>query len=1052
MHNPYYTYISKVLQASGLLGLMLCMAFLLPNSALGQGFDVTGQVVDRDTNEPIPGANIVEVGTQTGTVTDQNGEFSFTASEGDVQIRVSFIGFEPQVINLDGRSNITIALSMMVGQLDDLVVTAFGVPRERKSLGYAIQDIQGDALLESREVNLANAFTGKVSGLQVIRSSTGPAGSSQIVLRGHSSLTGDNQPLIVVDGVPINNFTGPDNSDYWSPSLDMGSGIGDINTEDIESVSVLKGASAAALYGARAGNGVILITTKSGQSRPGLGMTFSSSIGYEEIFTNPEMQTTFGQGTENSFNNESNTSWGPRITGQTVENWDGSQVQLSSFDNVRNYFGTGVSQNYSLSFQQGFENASIYTSVTRRNEESMIPGTSLTRTNLSTRAVSNFGTDNNWSIDAKVQYLNAEANNRPLLGHNQSNPYFTMYRLPVSMDIRQFSPSTDENGNMIWYGGSSQLNPHWTADYNLNSDTRDRFILQATLSHQFADWIGAEISAGSDLYTTNTERRMYAGGPLAPNGQFSMGKETFFEHNFSYLISANQDNIIDRLGVSGSFGGNVMMQEREGISGNAGQLEVPNLFALNNSTTNPSVNEFLVQQRILSLYGMLEFNWDNYFYLEGTLRNDWASTLSIDNRSFMYPSVSASFVVTDFMNSMDMSHPSWITFARIRASVAQVGNALEPYQLFNTFAIGNDPLGNTTADGRNTLFNPNVQSELITSREAGFDLRLFDNRLGIDFTWYQSNSTNQLIPIPMDPLSGFSARLINAGDIENKGVELMLNASWIESALGFQWNTQFNFSTNRNRIIKLHEDIEFYSLGGFETLSIRAETGKRFGEIYGTGFMRVEDESSQYYGQKIVDSNGFLLSEPNVRLGNQQADALFGVTNNFGYKGLSLSFMVDARLGGEIFSQTNQQMQLMGTAAVTAPGGERENIVVDGVVDNGDGTFSPNTTAITQQQYWTTIAGSGGNLGINEANIYDATNIRLRYVALNYSLPARVLENLPVQNVRIGATVNNVWMIRSHLNGYDPESVFATGTNALGFENAAPPTSRSFLFNLTISY
>lgn len=1051
MLSPYNNFLRWLIKAFGLLSLVFCLAFSVTDPVMAQGFEVTGQVVDGETDEPIPGANILEVGTQTGTVTNIDGEFNFTVSGPNVQLRLSFVGFEPQIIDLNGRSNVTIEMQDMVGQLEDVVVTAFGVPRERKSLGYAIQDIQGDQLLESRETNLANTFTGKVSGLQVIRSSTGPAGSSQIVLRGHSSLTGDNQPLIVVDGIPINNFTGPDNSDYWSPSLDMGNGLGDINTQDIENVSVLKGASAAALYGARAGNGVILITTKSGESRPGLGITFSTSVGFENIFANPEMQNSFSQGTEKSYNNESNTSWGPKIAGQTVENWDGSQVQMDSYDNIGNFFETGVSQDYNLSFQQGFENASLYTSVTRRNENSMIPGTELTRTNLTTRATSNFGADDRWSIDAKVQYSNSEANNRPLLGHNQSNPYFTMYRLPVSMDIREFDPAVNENGNMIWYGGSMQLNPHWTVDNNLNKDTRDRFILQATLSHQFAEWIGAELTAGSDIFTTNTERRMYAGGPLAPNGQFSMGKDTFHEHNFSYLITAGQDNIVDRLGISGNLGGNVMMQQSEGISSNAGQLEVPNLFALNNSTTNPSVGEYFSEKRILSLYGMVEFNWDNYFYLEGTLRNDWASTLSDDNRSFMYPSLSASLVLTDMFSSMEMSLPTWLTFMRIRGSVAQVGNALDPYQLYNTYSIGNDPLGNTTADGRNTLYNPNVQSELITSKEVGIDFRLFDNRLGFDFTWYQSNSTNQLLPIPMDPLSGFNSRLVNAGDIENKGVELMVDADLVRSRLGFQWNTQINFSTNRNRIIKLHEDVEFYSLGGFDNLSIRAETGKLFGQIYGSGFRRVEDESSPFFGKKVVDSNGFPLAEQNVLLGNQQASALLGVTNTFGYKGLSLSFLVDARIGGEIFSQTNQQMQLMGTAKVTAPGGERENIVVEGVVQNEDGSYSPNTTEITQEQYWTTLAGTG-NLGINEANVYDATNIRLRYISMNYNLPDRFLENIPVQGVRVGATVNNVWMIESHLNGYDPESVFATGTNALGFENAAPPTSRSFLFNLTVSY
>lgn len=1050
MNNHYYHLTMNVLKAFGRVGLVLCMAIVLTQSAVAQSFQLSGVILDSETNEPIPGANVVEVGTQAGTASNPDGEFSLSLSGSDVQIRITYIGYQPVVLDVSGRSNITVRLDQLIGELDDVVVTAFGIPRERKSLGYAIQDIQGDALLESRETNIANAFTGKVSGLQVIRSSSGPAGSSKIVLRGNSSLTGDNQPLIVVDGIPINNFVGADNNDYWNPSLDMGNGLSDINSEDIENISVLKGASAAALYGARAGNGVVLITTKSGQSRPGLGVTFSTSLGIENIFTNPEMQNTYGQGSTNVYNHESNLSWGPRINGQSVENWDGSQVQMASYDNVGSFFDRGVSQNYNLSFQQGFENTSVFTSFTRRNENSMIPGTELTRTNFLTRAISNFGYDNSWSVDAKVQYLNSLAENRPLLGHNPANPYFTMYRLPVSMDIRQFNPSVDANGSMIWYGGSSQMNPYWMAENNLNQDSRDRFILQATLRNQINDWLGAEITGGSDLYTTNTEARMYAGGPMAANGQFSMGKNTFFEHNFNFLLTASQDNIVDRLGLVSNFGGNVMMRESEGIHSSAGNLEVPNLFALNNSETNPTVGEYFNQKRILSLYGTLQFNWDSYLFLEGTLRNDWVSTLSTDNRSFMYPSVNLSFVPTDMLQSLNRSVPQWLTMVRLRASIAQVGNALEPYQLYNTYSIGNDPLGNTTADAGNTLFNPDVRSELITSRELGFDVRLFDNRVGFDFTWYQSNSTNQLLPIPMDPLSGYTARLVNAGDIENKGVEVMLTADILESTQGFQWNTQFNFSTNRNRIIELHEGVNFYSLGGFDDLTIRAEKGELFGEMYGSGFLRVNDESSEHYGKIIVDSNGFPLVEQNIRLGNQQPKALMGLTNTFSYKGVNLSFLIDARLGGEIFSQTNQQMQFMGTADVTAPGGERNNLVVDGVVEN-NGSFSANTTEITQQQYWEVVAGSG-NLGINEANIYDATNIRLRYISLNYSLPTRMLENTPIQGVQVGATVNNVWLIQSHLNGIDPESVFATGTNAVGFENAAPPTSRSFLFNLSISY
>ncbi len=1028
----------------------LALGFWVTN-IYAQDISVRGVVTSEADDMTLPGVTVVVKGTSIGTTTDIDGVYTLSVPAGSV-LQFSFLGMTTTEITVDQAGTYNVSMRYDFMELDEIVVTALGIKRDRKSLGYAVQDLTGDALLESREPNLANSLTGKVSGLQVIRSSTGPAGSSQIILRGHSSLTGDNQPLIIVDGMPLRNFTGAENTDYWNPSLDMGSGIADINPEDIESISVLKGASAAALYGSRAGNGVILITTKSGQERPGLGITFSSSTGIETIFTNPEMQTNFGQGSDFTFDNLSNFSWGPEITGQSVENFDGTTMNLSAYDNVANFFDVGINQNYNLSFQQEINATSVYTSLTRRNDQSMIPGTELTRTNLLSRAVSTFGADNNWVIDAKVQYMNAVAKNRPLLGNNPNNPYFTMYRLPVSMDIRQFEKATDDNGNMYWYGGSSQLNPYWTQRYNLNEDTRDRFLLHASLSHDINDWLSAEISAGSDIYTTKTENRVYAGSPMAANGMFSMGKETFFENNFSYLISASKDNLIDRLGVAANFGGNVMMQEMSGLWSNAGELEVPNLFALNNSSSNPSISEGFFQKRILSLYGTLQFNWDDYLFIDGTLRNDWSSTLHPDNQSFMYPSVSVSYAFSEMFERMNNALPAWFTFGRLRASIAQVGNSLNPYELYNFYTIGNDPLGVTTANVGNVLFNPEVKNELITSREAGFDLRFFNNRLGVDFTWYQTNATNQLINLPMDPLSGYRFRKINAGDIENTGVELMLNGRIIQSRQGFAWNAQFNYSANKNTIKELADDITLYRIGGFDNLAIYAEAGSLYGEIYGTGYLRVDDESSPHFGKIIVNANGFPLMDPeSKKLGNQQATALLGLTNTFAYKGLSLSFLFDARIGGEIFSVTNQQMQFMGTAAVTAPDGRRDDIIFDGVVENGDGTYNQNTTEITAEQYWAVVAGTG-NLGIIEANIYDATNARLRYINLNYDLPRNWFSNMPVQNVRVGATVNNVWLITSHMNGVDPESVFATGTNALGFENSAPPTSRTFLFNLSVSF
>ncbi len=1010
---------------------------------------ISGRVTDND-GEPVPGVNISIIGTTTGTITDMDGNYILNAP-GDATLMFSFIGFANQQIAIGGRTTINVQLVPETFGLDEVVVTALNIPRERKSLGYSMQQVGGDAILESREANVANSLSGKVSGLQVIKSSTGPAGSSKIVLRGNSSLTGDNQPLIVVDGIPIDNFTGASNNDYWNPSVDMGNGLGDINPEDIESMSVLKGASAAALYGSRAGNGVILITTKSGKKREGLGITVSSTLGVETIFTNPDMQMSYGQGSQGVYDDRSTASWGPKITGQTITKWDGSSAPMRAYDNVDSYFDTGISQDYNVSFQQKYENTSVYTSFTHKDDQSMIPGADLNRTNMMARAVSSFGASKKWTLDTKVQYVNTKAQNRPLLGVNPSNSYYTMYLLPVSLDIRDFSTPVDNNGNMIWYGGGSQINPYWMAKYNLNKDQRDRFIMHGSLKYDFTNWLNAEIRGGSDRFTTNTEGKQYGGSPLTATGRYSLGKEVFYENNFSAQLTATKDNILWNLGGAVMLGGNLMKQESSGLSGSSGELEVPNLFSLNNGKDKPGVSESFSEKKINSVYGSLQLNYNSYLYLDGTFRNDWSSTLSKANRSFFYPSLSASYIFTDMLKNMDKSLPYWLTFGKLRASWAQVGNDLPPYQLYNTFEISKDPVGTTSAGTGKVLFDSNVRSELITSWEVGAELRLFNNRLGFDFAWYKSNATRQLIDLPMDPLSGYSSRKINAGDIQNKGIELMANARILNKPSGLNWDLHLNYSVNDNTVKELADDVDSYALGGYDNVKILAEAGGRYGEIYGTTFRRVTDESSPYFGKMLLDGNGFpQMGSDLQKLGNQQPDAMVGLINSFSYKGLNLSFQIDGQFGGEIFSGTNQAMQLAGTAGVTAPGGERNDMVVDGVVISGTG-YAENTQSITTQQYWEVLAGSS-NVGIVEANVYDATNIRLRNIQLNYNLPDRFFTNTPLQRVKIGFTVNNVWLITSHLNGVDPESVYATGTNAVGFENAAPPTSRTYLFNLTLGF
>ncbi|MEJ7560628.1 MAG: SusC/RagA family TonB-linked outer membrane protein [Pedobacter sp.] len=1010
---------------------------------------VTGTVTD-NSGLPIPGVSVIERGTKNGTLTDVNGKYTITAAPGAI-LTFTYVGLAVKEATIGEAATINIVLQDDANTLGEVVVTALGIRREKKSLGYSVQEVKGQTLVEAREPNLVNTLSGKVAGLQVTRSSNGPMGSSRITLRGNNSLTGNNQPLVVVDGVPVSNFTGADNNDFNNPNPDYGNGLADINPEDIENVSVLKGPTAAALYGSRAGNGVILITTKSGTAQAGLGINFSTSVGIETIFTGPDMQNEFGQGSNGVFAALDGTSWGPRIEGQSLPKWNGVSSPLAAYDNVQNYFNRGTSLNQSISFQRQFKSTSVYTSYNRSDDASIIPGAKLTRNNLTARGVTKFGADDRWTTDTKVQYSNTKANNRPIGGNRTENSFGTLYTMPRSLDIRDFSAATNDQGNMLWYGSSSQINPYWNQEYNRNQDDRDRFLMSGSLKYQFNSWLNAEIRGGADIYTTNYENLTYAGSPIVRNGRYSEGKRTFTETNYSTLFTATKDNLFGKVGGAATLGGNLMSQRMDYLSASSGEFNVPNFFAINNGVNAPTVDQQGDRKKINSVYGSIQANYDQYFFLEGTMRNDWSSSLSRENRSYFYPSVSTSLVFSEMIVKNGGTLPAWMSFGKVRASYAQVGNDLPAYQLYNAYNVGKDPNGGTTASRGRIYFDPTVRSELIKSFEVGAEMRFFDSRLGFDVAYYKSNATRQLIDIPLDPLSGYSSRKINAGDIENKGFEATVNAGILTSEKGLNWNLSANYSANINTVNAITDGITLYGLGGYDNVQIYAETGKKYGEIYGSKYLRVEDSSSPYNGQLILDANGFpRLGQQGVRLGNQQATGLLGVTNSFAYKGIGLSFLVDARFGGQIFSASNAIMQENGTAAITAPNGQREAFVVPGVRQVATG-YEVNTTAVSPQLYWAQVH-SFGNLGISEENIYDATNIRLRNVQLSYSLPKSLLAKSPVQRAKLGFTVNNVWLISGDMNGIDPESVYNTATNATGFESLSSPTTRTYLFNLTIGF
>ena len=1019
-----------------------------------QNAKVTGTV--EDALGPVAGASVVIKGTTNGTMTDMDGNFTLDGVKNGDIIQISFIGYATQEIPYAGQASLSVHLEEDTQKLDEVVVTALGMKRDKKALGYAMQELKGDELLSSREPNLANSLSGKVSGLQIVRSSNGVGGSSKIVLRGNSSLTGSNQPLIVVDGTPMDNFTGGVDDVWGNSGADMGNGLSDINPEDIESMTVLKGASAAALYGSRAGNGVILITTKSGRKNEGLGITVNAGITVESIFLKPDMQNSFGQGSVGVYDNQSRLSWGPKAEGQTVTDWLGRQVPLQTYDNIDAFFHTGTSFNEGVSFQQNINGTSVFASINRSDDAGITPESKLNKTNVTLRATTFLDKTEKWKVDAKVNYINMNAHNRPIQGVNPSNAFNTIYGLPRSLNVKEFKSSVDEEGNMIWWDASKnpQENPYWVTKYRQNNDTRNRLLGNVSLKYAPTNWFDIELRGGTDYYTTTKNEKVYAGGNTSPRGLYNEGSETFYENNYSFLATARKDNLLDRLGGFVTFGGNLMMQQRTKMNASAGELLVPDLFSLNNGINKPTVTSELIRRKMNSLYGSLQLNWDGYLFLDVTARNDWSSTMSKDNRSYFYPSVSLSGVISDMLPKIGGNMPEWFTFAKVRASYAEVGNDLDPYQLYNNYTVGKDENGNTTAAPGQILFDSSVRSELIKSWEAGLDVRFLQNRLGLDFAWYKTNATRQLLNLPLDPFAGYSSRKVNAGNIQNEGLEISLNGAIFQSpdVQGFNWNATAQFSLNRNKIIDLYPGVTLYDIKTLDAIQIVAAQGSYYGDIYGQTFLRVTDKDSPHYGKVIVGDDGLpLISAEKSKVGNQSPDWMLGLTNSFSYKGFNLSFLVDFRIGGDIYSATASNLFVRGNAAGTVVNGERQDFVVPNTVVRKDGGYVENNVPVTHQNYWERI-GSTGNYGLPEVFTYDATNIRLRNITLGYTFNRAMLKKTPFLRLNLSATCNNVWMIHYNLPGIDPESVSATNTNATGFENGAAPTSRSFTFNVTVGF
>ena len=1022
--------------------------FLSLSSVLFAQKTVTGNV-SAAQDGPLPGATIIVKGSDnTGTLTDFDGNFSVSASIGDVLI-VSYVGFASQEVSIANDSTLSIVLESDQ-QLDEVVVTALGISREKKSLGYAVTQVSGENLNTVKDNNLASSLTGKVAGLQI--SQSGSLGSaSRITIRGNNSLGGNSQALIIVDGMPINaslpisgdgsqsssGSSGVGGGPSFEPSI-SGGGISDINPDDVESISVLKGPSAAALYGSRAGNGVILITTKKGKRSDELGVKIKTDLYVDNPLLLPEYQNQYGQGSfgaayTDRTNDWGELSWGSVLDGSQQAYYDGTtKAYRAQSDNVKNFFRQAVRRITSISMDKGSENSSFRFSYTNNQSEAIVENSDLNSHNFNLRSITNLS--DKLTLDAKATYFTQIVKNRSsttgaqgLLGY--------VYNMPRNVavdDLRNYqmdNPATPSDFAVIRYADGNTGNPFWQVYNDENTVRRNRFLGYTKIDYKFTDWLSAFVRVGADVTNIRDIKIFKPGHHFVLTGSMNIGESTFNELNSEFLVTAQHD-FSDKLNVVANVGGNLSRRTAEGMTVAGTAFKIPTAFFINNLEVLQSPQESpLSIKKVNSLYGAANLAYENFLYLDVSVRNDWSSTLSEENRSFMYSSASLSAILNKFID------PSQKIFnlIKLRGSFAEVGNDTDPYQLNQTYNVpGQGYLGLTTLQSPTVKLNSDLKPENIASSEFGLELAMLNNKLSLDVSVYNVKTTDLIFDVPVPAATGYQFNRTNIGEVTNKGLEIVFGANLLNTA-DFSWDTSFFYSKNENKIVELVEGVDRFSyvISTDSNVSISATEGGSIGDIYG----RV------WTGEVNSDGVPIGSAAPDVLLGNAQPDWKGGWSNTIKYKDLSLRFLIDARMGGQIYSQTSADLDRNGVSKRSLQ--YRES----GVVVNGTntGTGSANTQSITGQQYWTAMSN------ISENYIYDQDNIRLRELALAYNIPLKS-NKLGLQNAMVQLVGRNLFFFMNKADDIDPEAMLGTSLGVQGLSQNAMPTLRSVGLNLNLTF
>ncbi|WP_321375383.1 SusC/RagA family TonB-linked outer membrane protein [uncultured Draconibacterium sp.] len=1017
--------------------LFLGMCFALLSSATAQQ-SVTGTVTGED-GLGIPGVSVIESGTSNGTITDIDGVYTISVAD-DATIVFSFVGMQTVQEPVNGRSTIDVTLVESQIGLEEVVVTALGISKEKKSLGYAVTEVGGDDISVVKDHNPANSLVGKVAGVVVTQGSGSPGSGSRVIIRGNNSITGNNQPLIVVDGVPID-ATGSNSGGSVYNSTVTGGGITDINPDDIESISVLKGPNAAALYGSRAGNGVLLITTKKGTKGKGLGVSINSNITFDNPMLLPDYQNEFGQGSQGNVPGNvedlknSTGSWGQRLDGSSQMYYTGEERPYSAqSNNVEDFFQTGAKYINSIAIAGAGESHSIRFSYTNNKTESMIPNSDLRSHNFNLRGVVDL--NDKLTLDAKATYFWQELNNAANQGSEGILAY--VYGMPRNVDIEDLKTyqNPEESLNSISYGALG-ANPYWILYNDYRTDRRERILGFGKLNYEFTPWLSAFARVGTDVTQMKSESVNQPGHHFYTSGRLTFSNTRVTETNADFLLMFNKDVTPD-LNLSVNAGGNHSYRTYEYQSIYGEDFKIPSRATVANTVTQRPSYTPLREKEVNSLYFQASLSYRDFAYLDVTGRNDWSSTLPEDNRSYFYPSVTGSLLLDDFIDPEE----DVFNLLKVRASWANVGNDTSPYQLYQYYNLANDGyLGLTQLSRPSTKPNEDLLPENIASFEVGMEGSMFDNRMFFDFSWYNIKTTDQIFSVPVPSSTGFSYFLENIGETSNKGVELLVGGIPVRTG-DFSWETSVNFSKNNNKLVELTEDLDSYVYNESNSGNIRlqATVGGGYGDLYGTTW-RTNDA-----GQIVVDANGRpQASTEKEYLGNSQPDWTAGFTNTFTYKDVSLRFLIDARIGGQIYSQTNAALVGSGVVKETLQYRE-EGIVVDGVVLQDDGSYTQNTTEISAQDYWGSVSG------IASEYVFDQTNVRLRELVLSYNVPQSLIRDTFIQGATIGLVGRNLFFIYKDIDHVDPESSLGTGNNGQGILSYNLPTARSIGFNVNIKF